>query len=176
MAKRPTAQFKTGHHAAAADPDIEPLDFLRGIYRDPKVDPRLRLDAAKAAFVHAKPTSAPAPDSGPMIIDGHRSIDDAALVAEAERQSVLQQREWLDEFGGEPLTAEERAELKALNAKGEDLEAALPAYLKPIEDPEDKALRDLLMDDDSPAEPPRQRSYENPAAHRKRLLAERQTH
>lgn len=69
-----------------------------------------------------------------MIIDGHRSIDDAMLVP-------LQGME--EEFGGDPLSAEERAELNALSVKGEDLEAELPAHLKPIVDPEDRRARAL---------------------------------
>ena len=58
--------------------------------------------------------------------------------AEAERQSDLQSRQELAELLDEddPLTAEERAELEALNAKG-DLFAVLPQHLRPVVDPED---------------------------------------
>jgi hypothetical protein len=68
---------------AAAHPAITPLEFMLGMMADPSVEPSLRFKAAQAAapFVHAKPTGAPPGDSGATIIDGHRSAEDAALVA-----------------------------------------------------------------------------------------------
>ena len=120
---------------AALHPAITPLEFMLGMMTDPNVDPALRFKAAQAAapFVHPKPTAAPPGDSGATIIDGHRSAEETALVAEAERQSDLQSRQELAELldQDDPLSAEERAELAALDAKG-DLFAALPQHLRPI--------------------------------------------
>jgi len=47
--------------AAAADPDISPLDFLLGVMRNPYVPADLRIKVALAAapFVHAKLGNAP---------------------------------------------------------------------------------------------------------------------
>jgi hypothetical protein len=88
---------------AALHSAITPLEFMLGMMADPNVDPSLRFKAAQAAapFVHPKPTGSPAPDSGPMVINGRRSIEDVALVADAERQSVLQGRVSLKDLLGE---------------------------------------------------------------------------
>src|ERR1700737_952170 len=50
--------------AAAANPDISPLDFLLGIMRDPNVTSELRIKVAQAAapFIHAKPGTARSSD------------------------------------------------------------------------------------------------------------------
>jgi hypothetical protein len=80
---------------AAAHPAITPLEFMLGM-ADPSVDLALRFRAAQAAapFVHPKPTGAP-PGDGATIIHGQRTAADAALVADAERQSDLQSRQEL---------------------------------------------------------------------------------
>ena len=43
--------------AAAADPNVSPLDFLLGLMRDPRLDLEVRVSAAETAlpFVHARP-------------------------------------------------------------------------------------------------------------------------
>jgi hypothetical protein len=71
-------------------PAFTPLEFMLGMMADPNVDPSLRFKAAQAVapFVHPKPTGAPAPESGPAIIDVHRAADDAALVAESSDSRI----------------------------------------------------------------------------------------
>jgi len=121
---------------------------MLGLMADPKADPNLRFKAAaeSAKYVHPKPTDSGDAAEGAKVINGYRSIDDATLVAQADRRSLLKTRAWLEEFGDDPLSAEERAELAALDAKG-DLEAALPAHLRRIEGPQDIELRQLLADE-----------------------------
>ena len=50
-------------------------------------------------------------------------------------------------------------------------EAALPQHLKPVESAEDRELS-ALLNDDHRAEPPRQRTYEDPTEMHKRPLSE----
>ena len=60
--------------AAAANPELSPLEFLLGIMRDPNASYELRIKVAQATlpFVHAKPGSArPGDPAGPAkLIDG----------------------------------------------------------------------------------------------------------
>jgi hypothetical protein len=169
---------QTAIAVVAANPNILPLEFLLGIMRDPAVAPDLRIKVAQAAapYCHPKPTTGVPtdPGAGAMVIDVRRTIEDAALVAEAERQSDLRSRQELAELLGEdnPLTEEERAELEALNAKG-DLQAALPQHLRPVVDPEEAELR-AILNDRHRAKPPRQRTYDDPGERRRRLVAGRQ--
>jgi hypothetical protein len=151
------------------------LAFMLGIVRAPNVDPTMRLRAAQAAapYCHAKPTTGAPTDPGTdaMLINGYRSADDATLVAQADRQSLLQTRAWLAESGDDPLTAEERAELAALDAKGKDLEAALPAHLKPVVDPADIELRALMADTPWGPTPDQARAHVDPEEERRNIKA-----
>src|SRR3981081_2990934 len=78
--------------AAAANPDMAPLDFLLGIMRDPNLSSELRIRVAQAAapFIHSKPGTArssdPAASAKP--IDG---------VCDFTIDPVLAQ---LEQFGG----------------------------------------------------------------------------
>ena len=59
--------------AAETAANAAPLEFMIGVYRNPAVDPKLRLDAAKAAsqYLHGKPpASRPEPERNPHIIEG----------------------------------------------------------------------------------------------------------
>ena len=68
--------------AAAANPDISPLDFLLGIMRDPATSSNLRVKIALAVvrLTHAKPAIARRddPTQSRELIDGARSLIDAA--------------------------------------------------------------------------------------------------
>jgi hypothetical protein len=161
-----TLLTKAALDAAAADPDIEPLAFLRGVYRDPTVDPRLRLDAAKAAapYCHPKPTGAPTdPGAGAMVIDGMSVADRARIDARLARLGDLDLKDLL----GDDLSPDEQAELERLHAWAD----TLPPHVLGL-DADDIEMRRLLAEDDIPAEPSRQRTYEDPAEQRKRLEAE----
>src|SRR5258707_7542519 len=56
-----TALRNAAFAAAAANPDISPLDFLLGIMRDPNVSLEFRIKVAQATlpFVHGKLVSVP---------------------------------------------------------------------------------------------------------------------
>jgi hypothetical protein len=155
--------------AAMSDPNAKALDIIQ---RQPDLDENLRAKYLLGAVKFESPPIAPVPPPQPgdsaKLIDVHRSADDVALVAQADRQSLLQTRSWLVEFEGDPLTAEERVELAALDAKG-DLEAALPAHLRPVVDPVDIELRALLMEDEPMVKP--DVPYEPPSETRSRLDA-----
>jgi hypothetical protein len=57
MPNKKTALKNAALAAAAADPNLSPLDFLLSLMRDPGLPPDLRIKMAQAAapFVHAKP-------------------------------------------------------------------------------------------------------------------------
>jgi hypothetical protein len=75
--------------AAAANPEISPLEILLGIMRDPKSSSELRIKAAQATrpFVHAKPGSArPGDPAGTAkLIDGTGAFTIDNAVAKALR-------------------------------------------------------------------------------------------
>ena len=91
--QRGTPNKKTAHKnaalaAAAANPDISPLDFLLGIMRDPNASSELRIRAAQAApFIHAKPgTARPGDPAGTAkSIDGTGAFTIDNAVAKALR-------------------------------------------------------------------------------------------
>jgi hypothetical protein len=147
----------------SAGPEISPLQFLLGVYRDPKVDPRLRLDSAKAAapFVHAKPIGAPALDSGP-IIDMLAGGDRAQVEKDLARLRQLELKDLL----GDVLSATERAELKRLRAWSDTL---LP-HLLGLE-PADIELRALMADTPWGPTPEQARAHQDPAEERARIKA-----
>jgi hypothetical protein len=147
-------------------PDILPLEFLLAVMRDPNVTPELRVKVAQAAapFCHIKPMGAPTdPAEGAKIID---AADRARIDEHLERLRELELKNLL----GDDLSPDEQAELRTLEAR----EAALPVHLKPVLDPDEQALQDLLdADHERPANPQRQRTYEDLAEHRQRLLSDR---
>jgi hypothetical protein len=157
--------------AATANPAISPLGFMLGLMADPKADPNLRFKAAieSAKYVHPRPTDSGDAGEGAKVINAHRSVDDATLVAQADRQSLLQTRAWLEKYGDDPLSAEERAELAALDAKG-DLEAALPA-LKPVVDPVDEQLRSMMADTPGLQDVAQKPVHQDPSEERERIRA-----
>jgi hypothetical protein len=120
-----TVLTKAALNAAAADPAITPSEFLLGVMRDPAVDTRWRMDAAKALL--PKPSAAPAPDSGPMVIDGMTETDRARIETRIERRDHLADKSLLAccEIGP-ALTPEERAEYEGLEAWRD----GLPRHLK----------------------------------------------
>jgi hypothetical protein len=104
--------------AAAANPDMTPLDFLLGIMRDPNVSSELRIRVAQAAapFIHAKPGTArstdPAACAKPIDAVCGFTIDPVlarALRDDLERASELVRKKMApNEYGGPPTAAEEQ--------------------------------------------------------------------
>jgi hypothetical protein len=104
--------------AAAANPDMTPLDFLLGIMRDPNVSSELRIRVAQAAapFIHAKAGTAgssdPAASAKP--IDGVCDFTIDPVLARALRDDHTRASELLrkkmapNEYGGPPTAAEEQ--------------------------------------------------------------------
>jgi hypothetical protein len=104
--------------AAAANPDMTPLDFLLGIMRDPNVSSELRIRVAQAAapFIHAKPGTArstdPAACAKPIDAVCGFTIDPVlarALRDDYERScDLLRKKMAPNEYGGPPTAAEEQ--------------------------------------------------------------------
>ena len=86
-----TALMNAAIDAAAANPDISPLDFLLGIMRDPNASSELRIRAAAQAapFIHAKPgTARPGDPAGTAkLIDGTGAFTIDNAVAKALRDA-----------------------------------------------------------------------------------------
>src|SRR5260221_12975678 len=88
-----TALRNAAFAAAAANPDISPLDFLLGIMRDPNVSLEFRIKVAQATlpFVHAKLLSAPLKHTAgsAKLIDGTGgfTVDDARARVEGLGES-----------------------------------------------------------------------------------------
>ena len=100
--------------AAAANPEISPLEFLLGIMRDPNVSSEHRIKAAQAAlrFVHAKPGSArPGDPAGTAkLIDGTGAFTIDNAVAKALRDDYRRLGELVRKKCGNPLSAAELEE------------------------------------------------------------------
>ena len=121
-----TALSNAAIAAAAANPDISPLEFLLGVMRDPNVSPELRIKAAQTAapFVHAKPGSASLGDPvrGATLIDGTGpfTIDLAAAKAlrdDYERLSELVRKRFGPSENNHLLSAAEMEEESALRTR-----------------------------------------------------------
>jgi hypothetical protein len=97
--------------AAAANPEISPLEFLLGIMRDPNVSSEFRIKVAQATlpFVHAKPGSArPGDPAGTAkLIDGTGAFAIDNAVAKALRDDYHRLGELLRKKCGDPLSAAE---------------------------------------------------------------------
>src|ERR1700730_7921507 len=112
--------------AAAANPDMAPLDFLLGIMRDPNLSSELRIRVAQAAapFIHSKPGTArssdPAASAKP--IDGVCDFTIDPVLARALRDDYERSCELLrkgttpNQYGG-PRTAAEEQEHGWLRAR-----------------------------------------------------------
>jgi hypothetical protein len=99
----------------AANPDLTPLDFLRGVMRDPNASPDVRIKAAQAAapYIHAKPRRGSHPgdpaDGSLLAETGAFTIDTAvakALRDDHERLNYLVRKEAAPREYGGPLSAE----------------------------------------------------------------------
>ena len=118
--------------AAAANPEILPLEFLLGIMRDPNVSSELRINVAQATlpFVHAKPGSARSGDPAgtAKLIDGTGAFTIDNAVAKALRDDYHRLGELERKKCGDPLSAAEvRKWLRALDAgAGHSASAARP--------------------------------------------------
>jgi len=126
--------------AEEAAANASPLEFLASVYRSSKLDPRLRLDAAKAAdaFVHPKPSnSISEPDRNLKIIDSRQ--DDPARM------------EWTRADYTRLIELEIRRTESGLEDREEEELAALTARM-PCTHEEDRRLNDLGLD--SPLKPP----------------------
>ncbi len=114
-----TALTNAAMTAAAADPNLLPLDFLLGVMRDPNVQPDIRIKAALGAapFVHLKPRRDPGDAAASA-----KLIDADASPEERGRRRIgdLQQQKFL-----KPLTADEQSEL-------DSLQALYPVHLDPV--------------------------------------------
>jgi hypothetical protein len=118
--------------AAAANPEISPLEFLLGIMKDSNVSPELRIKVAQAArpFVHAKPGTARSSDPAATakLIDGACgfTIDPIAkaLRDDYERLSeLLRKRSAPRKYG--PLSAAEVEEESKLGERIADRARAI---------------------------------------------------
>jgi hypothetical protein len=106
--------------AVAANPDMTPLDFLRGVMRDPDASPDIRIKAAQAAapYVHTKPRQSAHPDDPAdcAALFGETdafTIDTTvakALRDDHERLSYLVRKEAAPREYGDPLSAAEADE------------------------------------------------------------------
>ena len=72
--------------AAAAKPEISPLEFLLGIVRDPNVTPECRIKVALATlpFAHAKPGSALEQRNAIVAARDCLAVDDARAGAQGQ--------------------------------------------------------------------------------------------
>jgi hypothetical protein len=105
--------------AVAANPDLTPLDFLRGVMLDPNASPDMRLKAAQAAapYIHAKPRRGAHPgdpadatllgETGAFTID---TMVAKALGDDHERLNYLMRKEAAPRVYGGPLSAAEADE------------------------------------------------------------------
>jgi len=115
--------------AAAANPEILPLEFLLGIMRDPNVSSELRIKVAQVTlpFVHAKPLSAcrgdPAGTAKP--IDGTYSFTIDGAVAKALRDDDHRLGELLRKKCGGTLSAMEAEEESKLRTRIADRARAI---------------------------------------------------
>jgi hypothetical protein len=107
--------------AAAANPEISPLEFLLGFMRDPNVSSELRIKVAQATlpFVHAKPGSArPGDPAGTAtLIDGTGAFTIDHAVAKALRDDYHRLGELERKKCGDPLSAAEVEEESKLRAR-----------------------------------------------------------
>src|SRR6202048_490220 len=105
--------------AAAANPEISPLEFWLVIMRDPNVSSESRIKVAQATlpFVYAKPGSArPGDPAGTAkLIDGSSAIGNA--VAKALRDDYHRLGELVRKKCGDPLSAAEVEEESRLRAR-----------------------------------------------------------
>jgi hypothetical protein len=113
--------------AAAANPEISPLEFLLGIMRDPNVSSESRIKVAQATlpFFHAKPGSArPGDPAGTAkLIDGSSAIGNA--VAKALRDDYHRLGELVRKKCGDPLSAAEVEEESKLGERIADRARAI---------------------------------------------------
>jgi hypothetical protein len=114
-----TALTNAALAAAAANPEISPLEFLLRIMRDPNVSSEFRIKVAQATlpFVHAKPGSArPGDPAGTAkLIDGSSAIGNA--VAKALRDDYHRLGELVRKKCGDPLSAAEVEEESKLGER-----------------------------------------------------------
>ncbi len=97
--------------AAAADPNLLPLDFLLSVMRDPNVPPDIRIKVALAAapFVHAKARSG---DSGDAAASAKLiEVDESPEGRGRRRIDALESQKV-----SKPLSADEQSELDNLRA------------------------------------------------------------
>jgi hypothetical protein len=115
--------------AAAANPEISPLEFLLGFMRDPNVSSELRIKIAQATlpFVHAKPGSArPGDPAGTAkLIDGTGAFTIDHAVAKALRDDYHRLGELERKKCGDPLSAAEVEEESKLRARIDDRARAI---------------------------------------------------
>ena len=115
--------------AAAANPEISPLEFLLGLMRDPNVSSELRIKIAQATlpFVHAKPGSArPGDPAGTAtLIDGTGAFTIDHAVAKALRDDYHRLGELERKKCGDPLSAAEVEEESKLRARIDDRARAI---------------------------------------------------
>jgi hypothetical protein len=119
-----TALRNAAHAAAAANPEILPLEFLLGIMRDPDAPHELRIKAAQVTlpFVHARPASARPgdPPGTAKLIDGSGAFTVAVAVAEALRDDYHRLGELVRKKCGDPLSAAEAEEESRIRARIKD--------------------------------------------------------
>jgi hypothetical protein len=115
--------------AAAANPEISPLEFLLGIMRDPNVSSEFRIKVAQATlpFVHAKPGSArPGDPAGTAkLIDGTGAFTIDNAVAKALRDDYHRLGELERKKCGDPLSAAEVEEESKLGERIADRARAI---------------------------------------------------
>jgi hypothetical protein len=106
-----TALTNAAMTAAAADPNLLPLDFLLSVMRDPNVPPDIRIKVALAAapFVHPKARSGDPGDAAASakLIEVDESPEGRGRrrINELEKQQV-----------SKPLSADEQSKLDSLRA------------------------------------------------------------
>ena len=124
-----TALRNAAHAAAAANPQISPLEFLLGIMRDPDAPDELRIKAGQATlpFVHARPVRA-RPDDLPgtaKLIDAAGAFTVADAVAKALRDDYQRLGELVRKKCSDALSAAEVEEELRLRARIEDRAGAI---------------------------------------------------
>jgi len=107
--------------AAAANPEISPLNFLLGIMRNPNVSSELRFKAAQTTlpYVHARPGSARLGDPAgtAKLIDGTGAFIIDNAVATALRDDYHRLGELVRKKYGDPLSAAELEEESKFRAR-----------------------------------------------------------
>jgi hypothetical protein len=110
--------------AAAANPEILPLEFLLGIMRDPNVSSELRIKVAQATlpFVHARPGRARQGDSvgTAELIDGTGTFTIGNAVAKALRDDYHRLGELVRKKCGDLLSTAEVEEESKLRERISD--------------------------------------------------------